>query len=72
MKSISNVGKNIEDTGRKIKKSLVRDLTKKVTAPIAAIGGAAIKIGMDFEQSMSKVKAMSGATDEQMKKLESR
>ena len=41
-----------------------------MTAPIVAIGGAAIKIGMDFEQSMSKVKAMSGATDEQMERLE--
>lgn len=69
MKSISSVGKNMEDTGKKIEK-FGKDLTKKVTAPVMAIGGAAIKVGMDFEQSMSKVKAMSGATDEQMKKLE--
>lgn len=34
------------------------------------IGAAAVKIGMDFEQSMSKVKAMSGATSEEMVLLE--
>lgn len=47
-----------------------KDMTKKVTVPILGIGAAATKIGMDFEQSMSKVKAMSGASGEEMEKLE--
>jgi len=47
-----------------------KDLSVKLTAPIAGIGAAAIKIGMDFEESMSKVKAMSGATNEEMVLLE--
>lgn len=47
-----------------------KDMTKKVTLPIVGIGVAAAKIGMDFEQSMSKVQAMSGATSEEMERLE--
>lgn len=47
-----------------------KDMTTKVTLPILGIGAAAAKIGMDFEQSMSKVEAMSGATSEEMEKLE--
>lgn len=47
-----------------------KDLSKKVTLPILGIGAAATKIGMDFEQSMSKVEAMSGATSDEMERLE--
>lgn len=47
-----------------------KDMTTKVTLPILGIGAAATKIGMDFEQSMSKVEAMSGATEEEMVRLE--
>ena len=59
---MQNIGKGMESVGK--------DLTKTVTLPIAGIGAAAIKIGMDFEESMSKVKAMSGATGEEMVLLE--
>ncbi len=61
---------NLDKFGKKSEK-IGKDLTKKVTAPILGIGVAATKIGMDFEQSMSKVEAMSGATAEEMEKLES-
>lgn len=70
------LGKSLEPVGKKMQKigkgmqSVGKNLTKTVTLPIAGIGTAAIKIGMDFEQSMSKVKAMSGATGEDMKLLE--
>lgn len=47
-----------------------KDMSLKVTAPILGIGAAATKIGMDFEQSISKVEAMSGATEEEMVRLE--
>lgn len=67
--SLEPVGKKMQDIGKGME-SVGKDLTKTITLPIAGIGTAAIKIGMDFEQSMSKVKAMSGATGEEMKLLE--
>lgn len=47
-----------------------KDLTMKVTAPVAAMGAGIIKAGMDFEATMSKVQALSGATGEELAKLE--
>jgi TP901 family phage tail tape measure protein len=67
--SLEPVGKKMQDIGKGME-SVGKDLTKTITLPIAGIGTAAIKIGMDFEQSMSKVKAMSGATGEEMVLLE--
>lgn len=37
-------------------------LTKTVTAPIVAVGAAAVKTTSDFDKSMSNVQALSGAT----------
>ena len=61
-KDVKKVGKNLENTGG--------NLTKGLTLPIIGIGVAAAKVGMDFEASMSQVKAMSGATGEEMGRLE--
>ena len=47
-----------------------KDLTLKVTAPVAAMGAGIIKAGMDFEATMSKVQALSGATGDELAKLE--
>jgi len=44
-------------------------LSKYVTAPIVGIGAAATKLGMDFEAQMSRVQAISGATGEELEKL---
>ena len=44
-------------------------LTKSVTTPIVGIGTAAIKTAADFDAQMSKVKAISGATGDDMIKL---
>ena len=41
-------------------------LTKSVTTPIVGIGTAAIKTAADFDAQMSKVKAISGATGDDM------
>lgn len=41
-------------------------LTKAVTLPLAGLGTAIIKTGMDYESGMSKVQAISGATGEEM------
>nr|WP_317413260.1 phage tail tape measure protein [uncultured Solibaculum sp.] len=40
-----------------------------VTAGLAAAGTASIKLGSDFESAMSRVKAISGATEDEFKKL---
>src|SRR5699024_7592769 len=41
----------------------------RVTAPILAAGTAALKVGMDFEEGMSKVQAVSGASGEELESL---
>lgn len=45
-------------------------LTTHVSLPLLAVGGVAIKTGMDFEAEMSRVKAISGATGDEFKLLE--
>ena len=45
-------------------------LTAGVTVPVAALGAAAIKTGSEFSTAMSKVQALSGASAEDMQKLE--
>ena len=44
-------------------------LTAYVTAPIAALGTAAVKTGADFDAAMSQVKAISGASGEDFDRL---
>lgn len=45
-------------------------LTLGVTAPILGAGAAAVKIGNDFEAQMSRVKAISRATNDEISSLE--
>lgn len=68
-KSCEEAGRKFQDVGKKLT-DVGKSMSLKVTAPIMGIGAAAVKIGMDFEESMSKVKAMSGATGEEMGQLE--
>lgn len=60
-KGLTGVGNSITGVGKK---------AMKITAPIAAIGVASIVTGMDFQASMSKVQAISGATGGDMVQLE--
>lgn len=46
-----------------------RQYTMRVTTPILAAGAAALKVGMDFEEGMSKVEAISGATGDDLEAL---
>lgn len=50
-------------------KSLGRKMALSITAPIAAVGGLAIKVAGDFEASMNKVAAISGATGGELEML---
>lgn len=63
-KQVGNIGKSFERVGT--------NLTQNVTVPIAAGFGAAIKTAADFDTQMSKVKAISGATEDEFAQLESK
>ena len=47
-----------------------RNMSMGITAPLVAIGATSFKVAADFEQSMAKVKAISGATGDEFKKLQ--
>lgn len=60
-KALTSAGKSINGLGTK--------LTLGLTTPIVTTGIAAIKKGNDFEAQMSRVKAISGATESEFEKL---
>ena len=49
-----------------------KDITLKVTTPIVGLGAAAVKTSASFESSLSKVKAISGATGKDMVDLKAK
>lgn len=51
-------------------KNVGKNLTKYVTLPTLAIGGAAVKSGLSFEKQMNRVSAIAGATGKELKALE--
>lgn len=71
------LSRNMDETGKKMQEfgrgmtRIGRNMTTRVTLPIVGIGAAALKVGMDFEEGMSKVQAISGATGDEFKQLES-
>lgn len=67
-KEIMRAGSQIQKTGKKIESSGAL-LTKGVTTPILGLGAAAVNTAADFEQSMSKVQSISGATGKDMETL---
>lgn len=65
--SIAKYGEKLKAAGK-----AVSDVGKKLmpmTVALAGIGGASVKVAADFQAAMSKVKAISGATDEDFEKL---
>ena len=61
-KSLNRSAKNMQRVGK--------NLSLSVTAPLAAIGASSFKVAADFELSMAKVKAISGATGSEFENLE--
>jgi len=59
--SLTQTGKKMTDFGK--------SWSLKVTAPIVGLGTAAVMAAGNFEQSMNKVRAITGATDDQMKAM---
>ncbi|OEH52992.1 phage tail tape measure protein [Oceanobacillus sp. E9] len=66
---MDNTGQKMQDFGRGMS-DFGKNWTMKVTAPIVGAGALMLKTGMDFEQSMSNVQAVSGATGDDLAKLE--
>jgi len=52
-------------------KSLGTNLSRSISAPLIGLGAISVKTFSSFEAEMSKVKAVSGATADQFKRLES-
>tara|TARA_R100000458_G_scaffold45780_3_gene44114 strand:+ start:529 stop:3024 length:2496 start_codon:yes stop_codon:yes gene_type:complete len=80
---IVNIGANTKDLNKKLGQvrrsmrqmssnfeAVGKSMTRSLTLPLTLVGGAAIKLGMDFESAMAQVKAVSGATGNEFKKLE--
>ena len=65
---IEEVGTKFQQVGEKIA-SAGKTLTTHVTAPIVALGTAAVKTAADFDEGMSKVAAISGATGQDLQDL---
>lgn len=66
--SAVETGEKMKNAGGKIK-DVGKDLSTKVTAPLVGVAAIAAKVGSDFEASMSKVQAISGASGEDLVKL---
>jgi len=65
---MQNSQRQLKKMGRQMKK-VGKSLTIGLTAPLTAFAAISVKTFADFEQEMAKVKAISGATDNEFKKL---
>lgn len=67
-KGLQKAENNMKDFG-----NTVRDagagMSTAITLPLLAVGAGAIKVGADFEKSMKKVQAVTGASEKQFGKL---
>ena len=70
-RQMKKLTKDVKTVGTKLK-NVGAGMTAAITLPVAAIGAAAIKTGMDFEAAMSKVAAISGATGDDFAALEAK
>lgn len=70
-KQMKKLTKDVKAVGTKLQGAGMA-LTAGVTVPLVAVGAAAVKTGMDFESSMSKVSAISGATGDDLATLEAK
>ena len=68
LNKMSSVGKTMQAVGSSMT-SVGKSLTTYVTAPILAVGTAAVKTAADFDSQMSKVAAISGATGKDFQAL---
>jgi len=69
-KGLGQARRKFKSFGKNTKR-LGKDLSMGLTAPLAAIGVTSFQVAASFEESMAKVKAVSGATAAQFAALES-
>lgn len=67
-KNMSNAASRMQSVGERLSE-FGQSYSMKVTAPVVGLGTAAIKTAMDFEQGMSRVRAIAGATEEEFQKM---
>lgn len=67
-KEIDNASRKMQKVGRQMEQT-GKTLSVGLTLPLVALGVASVKTFADFEQAMAKVKAISGATEEQFASL---
>ena len=65
---VAVVGEKVKEVGEGIA-SVGDTLTKNVTAPLLAVATASVKVGMDFDASMSQVAATMGMTADEMNEV---
>lgn len=70
-KAFGNISKKFQGLGDSFTK-VGKTLSLAVTTPITTVSGAIIKMGSDFEAEMSKVKAISGASESDFERLQSK
>ena len=73
LKKIGNVklkalSEQFKEIGKKATE-VGKTLTRKITAPIAAVGAASLKVGMDFDKAMSQVAATMGKSVDEIGNL---
>lgn len=72
----TTMGDRMIDAGDKMQRiggglsTFGRTMTRRVTAPVLGLAAGALKVGLDFEEGMSKVQAISGATGSELEELE--
>ncbi|WP_314696363.1 phage tail tape measure protein [Mogibacterium timidum] len=65
---LTALGTQMKEIGNKAK-AVGGAMTQYLTVPLAAVGGASLKVTADFDSAMSKVKAVSGATGREFEQL---
>jgi prefoldin subunit 5 len=69
-KGLSKAQRKLQDAGRSMKR-VGGTLTRNVTAPLALIGGAAIKAAGDFESSFADIRKTVTATEPEFAQMSS-
>lgn len=70
-KQLEDISNNFKKVGSKAQE-VGSHLTTHVSLPLVGVGIAAAHVGMEFEEEMDKVAAISGATGSDFKKLQSK
>lgn len=66
--SMTKFGASLESAGKSMK-SVGDGMTRDITLPMAAVGGASIKMAMDFNQAMTYVRTDAGDTTDDINQL---